>query len=255
MSDALFQLFPLIVPFVLVLFRVVGLFSFVPVFSNASIPGNIKILLSIAITFCIWNVVPRHVIPARLIDLALAAVCEAGVGLMIGLVTSMVFNGVQLGAHMISQQMGLSMATVYDPMFEDQTTVIEQTAFWLTVVVFFAAGGHRELINAVVYSYQTVPMGQSPAPELMLSSTLAGLQMAFHVAVRIACPGLVAFFLSTLTMGFVARTMPQINLMTIGLPGNLLIGFLMIMTGLAAWAAVAGQAWSDMFIELRRMLG
>jgi flagellar biosynthetic protein FliR len=254
MSEAIFQLLPLVVPFLLVLFRVVGLFAFIPVFSNASIPGNVKVLLALAIALCIWNVVPKHAVPDTLIDLTVAALCEAGVGFMLGLMTSMVFNGVQLGAHVVSQQMGLSMASVYDPMFEDQTTVIEQVGFWLTLVVFFAVGGHRELINAVVYSYQTVPMGHSPAPELMLSSTLAGLQMALHVAVRIACPGLVAFFLSHLTMGFVARTMPQINLMTIGLPGNLLLGFVMIMTGLAAWAAVAGQAWTDMFIELRRIL-
>ena len=64
--------------------------------------------------------------------------------MMLGLATSMVFNGVQLGAHMVSQQMGLSIASTYDPMFQDQTTVIEQLGFWLTLVVFFALIRRRE---------------------------------------------------------------------------------------------------------------
>ena len=254
MSDALFQLFPLVIPFVLVLFRVIGLFVFVPVFSNASIPGNVKVLLALAIAVCIWTGVPRQPVPARLIDLTIAIACEAGVGLLLGLAVSMVFSGVQLGAHMISQQMGLSMASVYDPMFEDQTTAIEQVGFWLTLMVFFAVGGHRELINAVVYSYQTVPMGHSPTPETMLAGTLAGLKMAFQVAVRVAAPGLVASFLATLTLGFVAKTVPQINLMTIGLPAHLLVGFLIILVGLTAWASAAHTAWLDIFVALRRML-
>ncbi len=255
MSDALFQLFPLVMPFLLVLFRVIGLFVFVPVFSNTSIPGNVKVLLAVAITCCIWSTVPKAVVPANLIDVTVAVACEAGVGMLLGLAVTMVFSGLQLGAHMVSQQMGLSMASVYDPMFQDQTTVIEQLAFWLTLVAFFAIGGHRELINALVYSYQTVPMGHSPPPEMMLHSTLDGLQMAFHVAVRVAAPGLLASFLATMALGFIAKTIPQINLMTIGLPAHLLVGFVIIMAGLTAWASAAHGAWLDMFASMRHLLG
>lgn len=255
MSDAIFQLLPLIVPFLLVLFRIMGLFVFVPVFSNAAIPANIRVLLAVALSCCLWHSVPSRTIPLTLIDLTVAVACEMGVGLLLGLATLLVFTGAQLGTHMISQQMGLAMAAVYDPMFEQQSTVIEQLAFWLNLVVFLTIGGHRELIHALMYSYHTVPMGQSPPPELMLQYTLASLQMTYHVAVQVAAPGLVAFFISTLVMGFVAKTMPQINLMTIGLPANLMVGFIMLMTGLAAWATVAHRSWTDMFVSLRQVLG
>src|SRR4051812_15093428 len=164
MFSNLLPLYPLLVPFLLVLFRVLGLFAFVPFFSNLSIPANVKVLLGLAITFCVWNVVPHAVggsskVPDTLISLIVAIIGEMSIGLLIGMLVGGVFAGLQMGAHMVSQQMGLSMATIYDPSFEDQSTVIEQAAFWIALVAFLSLGGHRELINAVVYSYKVVPLG------------------------------------------------------------------------------------------------
>ena len=134
MFSDLMPFYPLLIPFLLVAFRVLGIFVFVPFFSNLALPGNVKVLLSLAITVCIWNVVPKPTaLPLDLIHAVVAVAIELSVGLMIGLMVAMVFMGIQLGAHMISQQMGLSMATIYDPMFEDQSTVIEQAAFWVAL--------------------------------------------------------------------------------------------------------------------------
>src|SRR5277367_1777734 len=153
-------LYPLLAPFLLVLFRVIGLFIFVPVFSNSAIPANIKVLLALAITLCVWNVVPHSTAtPDTLVGLVVAVAGEMSVGLLIGLLVGGVFAGIQLGAHLISQQMGLSLANIYDPSFEDQSTAIEQVAFWIALVAFLSMGGHREILNAVVYSYKQVPMG------------------------------------------------------------------------------------------------
>ena len=59
MFTDLMPLFPLVIPFLLVLFRLLGLFAFVPFFSNSAIPGKLKVLLGLAISFCVWNVAPH----------------------------------------------------------------------------------------------------------------------------------------------------------------------------------------------------
>ena len=121
------SLLPIIVPFALVLFRVMGLFVFVPAFSNVAIPANVKVLLALAISVCIWPIVPKPaVLPETLTGIAVAVAGEMSVGLVIGILSTLVVAGIQLGAHMISQQMGLSLAMIYDPMFDDQSTVVEQ---------------------------------------------------------------------------------------------------------------------------------
>jgi flagellar biosynthesis protein FliR len=158
MFTDLTPLYPLVVPFLLVLFRLLGVVAFAPFFSSATIPGNVKIVLGLAITLCVWNVVPGirgsaiHTVPT-LPGLVVAIAGEMTVGLMIGIMLAAVFSGIQMGAHLVSQQMGLSLAAVYDPAFEDQSTIIEQVAFWCALMVFLAIGGHREILNSVIYSY------------------------------------------------------------------------------------------------------
>jgi flagellar biosynthetic protein FliR len=249
----LVPLYPLLVPFLLVLFRLVGIFTFVPFFSNSNIPGNVRVLLGLAIALCVWNVVPvaqksEAVLPGSLPALILAVAGEMGVGLLIGMLIAALFAGIQLGAHMISQQMGLSMATLYDPSFEDQSTVIEQIAFWIALVAFLSMGGHREVINAVVYSYRTVPLGSGGIKPEVLATTLLGvMDTSFHAATRIAMPALVAFFVATLTGGLMSRSMPQLNLMSIGITLNLMVGMVMILFGLAGWAMVSQESFRRLF--------
>jgi flagellar biosynthetic protein FliR len=261
MFTDLTPLYPLVVPFLLVLFRLLGVFAFVPFFSNASIPGNVKVMLGLAITVCVWNVVPGVRVAAlttaqTLPGLVVAIAGEMFVGLLIGLMLAAVFAGLQMGAHLISQQMGLSLATLYDPAFEDQSTVIEQVAFWIALVAFLAMGGHRQVLSAVVYSYQRVPLGGGGlAPAVMLNTVLGSMDASFHAATRIAMPALVAFFIATLTNGLMARSMPQMNLMTVGIAVHLLVGFVMVGVGLTGWALVSRASLYQMFRELGRVLG
>jgi flagellar biosynthetic protein FliR len=252
-------IFPLVIPFLLVLFRLLGMFAFVPFYSNSNVPGNVKVLLSLAIAFCVWNSVPHiklspslETFPGLIIGIA----GEMSVGLAIGMLLAALFMGIQMGAHMVSQQMGLSLATIYDPSFEDQSTVIEQIAFWIAMVAFLGMGGHREILNAVVYSYQRVPIGSGGlAPDLMLQVVLGAIDSAFHAATRIAMPALVAFFIATLTTGLMSRSMPQLNLMSIGISLNLIVGFVMVGAGLAGWALVSQQSVGEMLDAIGRLLG
>jgi flagellar biosynthetic protein FliR len=257
MFENLTPLYPLVIPFLLVMFRVLGLFLFAPFFSNSSIPANIRILLGLAISMCIWTVVPHSAnVPPNLLAVTIAVAGEMTVGLLIGLLLAAVFAGIQTGAHMVSQQMGFSLATIYSPSFEDQSTVIEQLAFWIALIAFLTMGGHRQIINAIVYSYHTVPMGGGGiSAEVMLSSLVGALDAAFHAAIRVAMPGLVAFFVATLTTGLMSRSMPQMNLMTLGVSINIVIGFFMVMMGLTGWAMVSTQALQGLNQAIEKLFG
>jgi flagellar biosynthetic protein FliR len=260
MFGDLTPLYVLVVPFLLVLFRLVGIFAFVPFFSNTAMPGNVKVLLGLAITVCVWNVVPGVRLAAvssapTLPGLVTAIAGEMTVGLLIGLMLAALFGGIQMGAHLVSQQMGLALAEIYDPAFEGQSTVIEQVAFWIALVAFLTMGGHREVLNSVVYSYERVPLGGGGlSPEVMVTTILGSMDASFHAATRIAMPALVAFFVATLTAGLMARSMPQMNLMTVGIAIHLLVGFLMVAMGLTGWAAISKASLREMFHTLGRLL-
>ena len=61
-------------------------------------------------------------------------------------------------------------------------------------------------------------------------------------------------FLASLALGFIGRTMPQINVMQLGITAHLLVGMAMLMIGFAGWAYVSHGAWNDYFGGLRELL-
>jgi len=259
MFEDLIPFYPLVTPFLLVLFRVAGVLAVAPFFDTNAIPMQVRALLALVMTFCIWQVVPppppAAVVPVNLIGVVVAVAGELTVGLVIGLMASIVFAGFRAGAYLISQQMGFALATIYDPAFDSQSTVIEQLAFWLALMVFLAMGGHREILSAVVYSYQTVPMGEGGlSADAMLGAVFGCLAAVYHAAIRIAMPALVTFFTATLTTGLMSRSMPQMNLMTIGISVNLIVGFLMVSVGIVSWAAVSRDSFHSLAAAIARLL-
>ncbi|HOO16762.1 MAG TPA: flagellar biosynthetic protein FliR, partial [Phycisphaerae bacterium] len=51
------------------------------------------------------------------------------------------------------------------------------------------------------------------------------LTVASATAIRIAAPAVLTLFLVNLAMGFIARTVPQLNVVTVGFSIKALIGF------------------------------
>ena len=54
------------------------------------------------------------------------------------------------------------------------------------------------------------------------------LQQSFSLAVRGVGPAIAALMITTLTVGFISRSMPQLNMLQIGLNSNLLVLWLAI---------------------------
>ncbi len=70
------------------------------------------------------------------------------------------------------------------------------------------------------------------------------LTAAFVLAIRLAAPALIALFLTTTAMGFLSRTMPQMNILTVGftLKAMVALGATGITLG-AAGDLLVNSAW------------
>jgi flagellar biosynthetic protein FliR len=107
-----------------------------------------------------------------------------------------------------------------------------------------------------VHSYQTIPVGSGGlSPEAMLDTVLGSMEAAFHASTKVAMPALVAFFIATLTSGLMGRSMPQLNMMTVGVSINLIVGFIMVGLGLTTWALISKDSLVEMFKVIRGFSG
>ncbi len=221
--------------YVLILFRVSGIMIFAPVFGSGMLPAQVKIAASMVIALALLPVtatpLPQTLSTAFMLQAALA---ETIVGLIIGYAASLVFIACQLGGMQIGQQMGTEIGSVFNPFLETQSSLVGEFYFIFATFIYLGIGGHRMFLAALVDSFDTMPLGTMALGGRTLDMVITLFGQLFIVAFAISAPAVLALFLVTVAMGFVARTVPQMNILVVGFPVRVIIGLIVMMVSLPA---------------------
>lgn len=162
---------------------------------------------------------------------------EALVGLMLGLGVRIMFTGLQVAGGLISQMSGLQLAEVFNPAMGGSVPVFSQLLLLVATAVFLLIGGHRQLIEALLDSFAGVPTGHATFSASAVQGVTTLVANSFVLGLRAAVPAVVALLLATLIVGFIGRTLPQLNVMSLGFGIN-------VMTALVAFGvSLGGACW------------
>jgi flagellar biosynthesis protein FliR len=131
------------------------------------------------------------------------------------------------------------MARVVNPDFGSGSSVVGEMLFFLALAAFVIMDGHLLLVDTLVHSFHTVPLGgYVPDGELLFVIT-GMLSTMVNLAVKVAAPLLCMIFLETIAMGFIARTVPQLNILSLGFPLRILVGLgVVVLTLMAHYRAI-----------------
>ena len=197
------------------------------------------------------------VIPSTVFDLAWAAAGEFALGLVLGLGVLIVLSGLQLAGELIDQQTGLSMGQLSNPGMEISGSVTGQFLFLFGVTVLLVMepiNGHLLMVSSLVETFQTLPVGEA----YITSSTVELLQTVMHrslvLGIQVAAPMLAAMSLVALTMGFLGRTVPQLNILVIGFPVRASVSLLILALTISGAAAAIVDAVPETIDTIRRNL-
>lgn len=230
----------------MVLFRISGIFLFAPLLGATTIPARVKVFLALGLSLCVYPLLlspdrpaaplVRAAIdtPLHLWGLGAAVAVELLIGLVIGYGASLPIIAAQVGGHVIDQQIGLGLAGVFNPELGEQSGVVGEFFFLTALTIFVIIGGHRVMLVTLAGSFDHVPLGGFADMHGMLLMTLGLLSAMFDLALRVAAPLLAIIFLETVAMGFIARTVPQMNIMSIGFALRILIGLAVLIPTVGA---------------------
>ena len=229
--DNFAQIIPLVAQgpaLLMTIFRISGIAMMAPFYGAATVPAQVKIGLSVIIAFGLWPALPHTLaMTPTLPGIVVGIVGEMLLGLAIGMAVTILFGGLQLAGLAISQQMGISLAEVFDPNFGDTTEVLGTLYYWIGLMLFLAIGGHRLLIGAVLDSFRIIPLGGvavgPKATGLLVGALTASMIMAF----KMSLPIVLTLFLTSVSIGLISRTLPQLNIMTAGFALRTTLGLLM----------------------------
>jgi flagellar biosynthetic protein FliR len=214
----------------LVLARIAGLVLAAPVFGHLLVPVRVRAGLAVVLAVALAPAVAPAAVapPATLWALGGALVRESALGVVLGLVTQLVFAGVQLGGQIAGMQMGFGMANLIDPQSHAEETIVAHWQQLLALLVFLVLDVHHLLIRAVLASFATAPVG-GPGPTAAGLQAVVGLAAGLFVdGVRIAAPVLIALLLTNGALGVLARTIPQLNVFVVGFPVNVGVGLVVL---------------------------
>jgi flagellar biosynthetic protein FliR len=242
---------PHIAPALLAIFRIGGLFIFGPLLSSSAIPVRVRVFLTFILGLAVYPALPAvagtqpSINEWNLWAIGAAIAMEVTLGAVVGFLAGLPLMAARTGGLIMGQQMGLGFAQFFDPTLDDESDVVGQTLYLLALGGFLIVGGHEQMLLAVLNTFNHIPLGSFAIDADLVSLTCGMMLSAFEVALRVAAPLLALVFLESIAMGFLAKTVPQLNILSLGFPIRILAGLLIIAVGLAAIDAVLLEAVDD----------
>jgi flagellar biosynthesis protein FliR len=215
----------------LIFLRVAAIVFSAPVLDTDTVPVTFKAALAFAVSILLLPVVDR-VVTARDLSLTVFVIgilSEIVIGVTIGLSVKLLFAGIQLAGQMAGYQMGFAVANVMDPSTSAQIPILAQVYNLTAMLVFLAINAHHMFFSALVESYTILP-----PLSMVLSARLVEMMMGlagnmFVVAIKVGAPLIAVLLVTTIGLGLVARTVPQIQIFVVAMPLKIVLGLVFMM--------------------------
>jgi flagellar biosynthesis protein FliR len=197
----------------LVFLRLSGFLLVLPFFSMANFPVTMRVAIGALGALLIAPVLPPF--PLGKMDfLSLFGVMiqEVSIGLLLGFVSRMIFFAVELAGNFISTEMGLNLASIFDPTSQQSSQIAGTILVLLATIVLVTLNLHHWMLLAFAKSYTVLPPGGGHLNSALFENVVAQTSHIFMVALQIAAPVIAASFVITLVFSVLSRAVPQMNI-------------------------------------------
>lgn len=216
--------------FALVLCRVAGIFSALPVFGGKGLPLRIKVVTILMITLVCFPslAITPPPMPGDVFALGMLLLREVAIGLLMGFITQVIFAAVEFSGQIIGMQMGFSISQIMDPTRGGQTQIMSVMQSLLASLFFFTLNIHHVFLGTIIDSFRVIPLGALRLNAEIINFIVRLTADVLILGVRLAAPVMVSLLLTSVALGIMARAFPQMNIFMISLPLNIGIGFIVL---------------------------
>jgi flagellar biosynthetic protein FliR len=220
-----------IITFLLVLSRILGVFIYLPLPGRDAGPSLPRVTLAFATALAVTPYWPVGQLPEPspgLLMLWLST--ELALGLTIGLAVGFVSEALTVGAQILSLQAGYAYASVVDPTTQADSDVLQVLAQLLGGTLFFSLGLDHMAIRTFTYSLRSFPPGAFLlTPSMARVMTMLSSNI-FIVALKLALPVVAVLLTAEIALAVVGRLSAQLHLGTNAASIKMLLTLLVLMT-------------------------
>ncbi|MGI6491264.1 MAG: flagellar biosynthetic protein FliR [Pelotomaculum sp.] len=243
--------------FFLVFLRSAAFMMAGPLYTLKGLPSLVKIGFALILAVVVFPIVEVRLFEDTWMYW-LAALGEIGAGLLLGAAVTMIINSIRMAGQFIDFQIGYSMANLVDPATGTSTTLLGQYLYLLGLIFFLMVDGHYTLIAALFGSYQLVPLGMANLGGGAAVGIMQIFAKTFVYALQVAAPIIAILLIADLSLGFLTRTTPQINVFLTGFPVKMIVGLLTLSFLIPLFGAVFNSIFNtierDLYLLMRELV-
>jgi len=215
------------IAFILLLFRLSAFFVVWPVFFVTSIPFQVKVLLSVAVSIMVFPLVSLSGYDVAVGNSLLIwyVLKEVFIGVVMGYMARFFFYIFNIAGDIISTSMGLSGVQLLNPNFGGRSSAIEQFLMIIATLFFISINGHHLLLMGILDSFRIVPVFQNIAGLSGFEGSVILLKEITEMGIKICAPAMISIFFMNMALGIIGKAVPQFNVLITSLPVNILLGF------------------------------
>jgi flagellar biosynthetic protein FliR len=242
--------------FLLVLARVAGAISFVPLPGFNASAGLARTVFVLSLTLALYPVWP-NVPPTRVGYGALMVwvAAEAVVGIAVGLSVAIVLEAFQLAGQVLGLQAGYAYAQTVDPNTQADSGILLVFVQLAAGMLFFALGLDREILRVFADSLTKIPPGAYVFGPLTAEPVIRLSGLIFSVGVRLAMPVVALLILVDVALALLGRLNAQLQLLHMAFPAKMLIALLVLSWVSFLFPRILRDFSGVAFESSRRMLG
>ena len=227
----------------LVFARLGSALMLLPGFGEVYVAPRLRLVLALGPTLLAAPALAPNLppLPGEPTGLLLLLGGEILVGVFLGTVARILLAALQVAGSVVSIQLGLSAALIFNPMAQQQEALTSAFYSVAGVLVIFLADLHHPMLRGLVASYGVFHPGELMAWGDASDAVARAVTECFRIGVEIAAPFLVIGTVFYAAVGLVSRLAPQLQILFVVQP-------LQIVAGLVAFALLltSGLQW---FVE------
>jgi len=242
--------------FFLVFFRISAMLMTIPFFSSRNIPLLFKVGLAVCMSVLMVPLLEGTslIMTQSILVLMLRLIGEIAIGVIIGLAVQMIFTAVQMAGQLVGFQMSFAIANVVDPAGGNQVPLLSQFTNVLAMLLFLATNAHHLLLRTLTESFHLIPPLGFHYRQAMVEQIMVLAGNMFVVAIKLGAPIIIVLLLTSVAMGLMARTVPQMHVFIVAMPLKIAVGFIFLGLAMPYMSSFLGQLFHANGAEIMSLL-
>lgn len=234
--------------FLLILVRIASFVVAAPIFGERGVPNQIKIGLSFFVSIFMYGMIERPTLEYEsVVGYAVIVLSEGITGMLIGFAAYICNSIILFAGNIIDMDIGLSMATEFDPINNTQVTLTGNLYNYFILMLLVVTDMHHYILRAFVDAFTVIPVnGQVFDWNHLMKSMTTYMGDMFVIAFRIILPVFACIMILNCILGIMAKVSPQMNMFAVGMQMKIMVGFVVLFLTVSLLPSVANFIFTEM---------